>query len=86
MGLRSDIGEIWWYLSLGKKDGGGGSGDETGAEAEFSPIARAVEIKKKASTSRACCARFAMNEGFGEEREREGERDLGGGRAGRSVD
>ena len=67
MGLKRDIGEKGWSLSRGKGDGGGGSDDETGDEAEVSSMAEAVEMKKKVRT--VSCRRFAMNWGFGKERE-----------------
>ena len=65
MGLKRDIGEKGWSLSRGKGDGGGGSDDETGDEAEVSSMAEAVEMKKKVRT--VSCRRFAMNWGFGKE-------------------
>ena len=62
MGLKRDVREKWWSLSRGKRDGGGGTDDETEDEAEVSSMAEAVEMKKKVTT--VSCRRFAMNWGF----------------------
>ena len=59
MGLKRDVGEKWWSLSHGKRDGGGGSDDETEDEVEVSSMAEVVEMKKKVTI--VSCRRFSMN-------------------------
>lgn len=68
MELKTDVVEKWWSLSWEKIDGGNARDDET--EAEVSSMAVEIEMKKKKKkVITVSCNRFAMNEGFGGQRE-----------------
>lgn len=67
MELKTDVVEKWWSLSCEKIDGGNARDDET--EAEVSSMAVEIEMKKKKKVITVSCNRFAMNEGFGRQRE-----------------